>query len=534
MVSLLEGIPYDVLLQVALFAASDASLGPPSALPSLLLTNKRMFRDLSVDASPQLYASLFHRHFDPPKFFPTARGIVPATTLAREYVARYKVLRRSRLASWRDEEFLDDMRCALRMVCESEGLNEVHLAAHNFPTSLLVLAETRLPGGGASEAKSLIVWLLSLTLSRADIALISVERLDRILSLLHGFVVTSTTASQNHWFPDLTTFFRHPIAASPIHRSRHLVHPSQTAQALAHHFSAVQPCFAAMTVIFALQEMCPVAIPPHLPLTRAIALANNLNGPTQEDMHEFQSFRTPLFADAIPRNPFTGTFTIPGRCLSHDPGFQSIFGAEGEVAHPYRPGAFAGLWKGSMMYCKSDNSDEKEFFNRRPIEVLVKAYHCFAPRQALPLSNDEKGFNSFPFQPWDMQNVEDLQALLEQHHYVEVTHNTNGSGSSDLPTRQLPTSPVFNPSSEIVDTILFGETTDDYDQAWKGFRYLGRVHKDGLVLLKRKPKQAAEDYLGVNLFEGRLRFGRTLVGRWRHSDDTTARGIFALATDLPS
>jgi hypothetical protein len=166
MASPLDVIPYDVLLQVALFTASDASLGPPSALPSLLLTNKRLFRDLSVDASPQLYANLFHRRFDPPKFFPTSRGIVPATTLAREYVARYKVLRRSRLASWRDEELLDDMRCALRMLLESEGLNEVHLAAHNFPTSLLALAESRLPGGGASEVKSLIVWLLSLSLSR--------------------------------------------------------------------------------------------------------------------------------------------------------------------------------------------------------------------------------------------------------------------------------------------------------------------------------------------------------------------------------
>jgi hypothetical protein len=31
------------------------------------------------------------------------------------------------------------------------------------------------------------------------------------------------------------------------------------------------------------------------------------------------------------------------------------------------------------------------------------------------------------------------------------------------------------------------QTTHDHDEAWKGFRYVGRIHKDGMVYLKREP-----------------------------------------------
>ncbi|KAG2005673.1 hypothetical protein CC2G_002060 [Coprinopsis cinerea AmutBmut pab1-1] len=540
MASRLESIPYDVLLQVAFFTASGSVLGPPSSLPNLLLTSKALYRELNVTACPHLYARLFHHQFDAPALFnPTPFGHPASTTLALEYVARHKLLRRSRLSSWSDQDLLGDMRCALRMILESDGTNESQLALDNFPEQLLALAEAHLgPDSGevgSQELKCLLVWLLSMSLSQRDISRISSERLEHLCLLLLRFTVPASHPSQILWFSELVTFFQCDSVASTSSKKPQCGyldgHPSSGILSLSHPFSVLQPSFPAINVIFAMKECRPILIPPHLPETRAIALANQFTGPTRQDLREFQRCRTPLFADSIPRDNFSASFTLPGRSRSHDPEWYHLFGREHPgprlTAPHLRLGAFAGLWKGSMMteVTQEDATESSGLMNRQPLQVLLKSYHCFSSYTPLLSRSGDGSFNSFPFEPFDDSQTNDFERLLDQHHYLESESVEN---QEDGATRERP-SRRKEPMPPIADTILCGETTDDHDQAWKGFRYVGRVHKDGLVLLKRKPKNQSEEYLGTSLFEGRLLNGGTFVGRWRNSLERQGpRGIFTL------
>lgn len=128
-------------------------------------------------------------------------------------------------------------------------------------------------------------------------------------------------------------FFRDSVAPSQVPR------PS-TPSNLHRYFqpySVLQPCFPAINVLFAMRENCPIIIPPEVPEPQAIAL------------REFRDCRTPLFADAIPRDNFSASFTLPGRSKSHGPEFHRLFGQGWGTEEDSHPGAFSGLWRGSMM-----------------------------------------------------------------------------------------------------------------------------------------------------------------------------------------
>lgn len=248
MVSRLESVPYDVLLNVAFFTTYDRVIGSPSNLPSLLLTSRALYRELSVGTCPHLYSRLFYHQFDTARTF-TNNGT--STILANEYVARHQLLHRSRFRSWSSDNLLGDLRCALRMVIESDGVNELHLAAANFPEQLIGLTEAYLPESTDSkhsrELKHLLVWLLSLSISRGmcfsgpylrvkeasiliatpsysgDIAKISSERLEYVCLLLHRFamVCVSLVATDSHvsltvYVPDIGSPQPHLLRRSGI------------------------------------------------------------------------------------------------------------------------------------------------------------------------------------------------------------------------------------------------------------------------------------------------------------------------------
>ncbi|TFK29130.1 hypothetical protein FA15DRAFT_664445 [Coprinopsis marcescibilis] len=539
MSSLLETVPYDVLTQVAFHTAAGSIFGPPSSLPSLLLTSRTLYRELNPKACPQLYARLFDRQFDSPTLFTWDSCPATSTTLSDEYIARQRLLRRSRMATWSDESLLRDMRCALRMVIESDGTNEVSLAVDRFPEQLLCLAETYLSDNGENdsrELKCLIIWLLSLTISRGDITKISPERQGSLCFLLKPFTVEAASVDvQTVWFSELATFYRDSIAPS---RPSNLGQVNELPSILFGsplHLSVLQPCFPAITVICALKEATPILAPPTLPETRAIAVANQLTGPTQEDLHEFNNRLTPLFADPVPREHSSTSFTLPGRCRSHDPEFYGLFGLEDENvtggSRTYRSAdTFSGLWKGCWLL--ESNDEGIDFELRRPMEVSIRSYHCFSAVSDVPqlLSEDPLDMTVFPYHV-SSESHDDFERLLEQHHYFEESESV---GESEQLQRVEETSEGGSDpqdsrgnSRHIVDTILFGETTNDHDQAWQGYRYTGRAHADGLVILKREPKNRAEEYLGIAVFQGRLRFGGSLVGSWRGST-AQQQGIFTL------
>lgn len=107
------------------------------------------------------------------------------------------------------------------------------------------------------------------------------------------------------------------------------------------------PLSSAIILTFAIKEIVPLVIPPHLPQTRAAALVANRSGPTLVDMQATLQCKTPLFADT--RSEFdlgNHTLGIPNARL-HDPEFCML--ARSNDIFAYLPGTLSGVWEGSYL-----------------------------------------------------------------------------------------------------------------------------------------------------------------------------------------
>ncbi|KAF9458704.1 hypothetical protein BDZ94DRAFT_74376 [Collybia nuda] len=97
MAATLGTIPQEVLEHIAFFSATQAFLGPPSALVPLLSTCRRIHSRLSINANHHLYANVFAHKFD---IAPVIRRLGPDRTtpyiLARELQRRCFYLKRIR------------------------------------------------------------------------------------------------------------------------------------------------------------------------------------------------------------------------------------------------------------------------------------------------------------------------------------------------------------------------------------------------------------------------------------------------------
>jgi len=121
-----------------------------------------------------------------------------------------------------------------------------------------------------------------------------------------------------------------------------------------------EPSSATIILTFALNEVFPLAIPPHLPESRAIAIVTHRSGPTMEDLRAVASCRTPLFAD-IPCGPkakqlSSADILDPDHKFEYDTEFCRSLRLSYDLArsskYPYYiPGTFTGTWEGSYMVC---------------------------------------------------------------------------------------------------------------------------------------------------------------------------------------
>ncbi|RDB17639.1 hypothetical protein Hypma_001088 [Hypsizygus marmoreus] len=73
----LDTVPQEVLEHIALFSATDSFLGPPSSLVPLLLTNRGVYKRLSIHSNHHLYARVFAHKFD---IGPIVRRLGPERT----------------------------------------------------------------------------------------------------------------------------------------------------------------------------------------------------------------------------------------------------------------------------------------------------------------------------------------------------------------------------------------------------------------------------------------------------------------------
>lgn len=136
----LETVPQEVLEHIAFFAATDAFLGPPSALIPLLVTNRKIHSRLSITSNHHLYAHIFVHKFD--LVHPLRRlgvGRTTPTVLARELQRRCMALKRIRerldanictsssVRDWGRESLHSLLFHVYLLMLENEGKNELQL-----------------------------------------------------------------------------------------------------------------------------------------------------------------------------------------------------------------------------------------------------------------------------------------------------------------------------------------------------------------------------------------------------------------------
>lgn len=166
--SRLGSVPQEVLEHIAFCAATRDLVGPPSGLHPLLLTCQNVYRTLSLEANPYLYARMFSSKFDTRSVFRRLGPHVnPPRVLAIElkkrwiYLKRIKARTDSRIrhpeVAAADQS--DLLWFAYLMMLENDGKNEQQLL--DYAEMDVWLMEYWFDGDGASLAAHMIfqrVW----------------------------------------------------------------------------------------------------------------------------------------------------------------------------------------------------------------------------------------------------------------------------------------------------------------------------------------------------------------------------------------
>ncbi|KAJ3569117.1 hypothetical protein NP233_g5268 [Leucocoprinus birnbaumii] len=570
MASSLEFLPSDILHQIAHQATKNSfpALGTRQIL-SLLLTSSTLYQTLNLKSCPHLYADIFRSSFDTYALLKRFKFQVTDSVLANELVVRCQMLRRIRRHNSSSSALRDDLWTALWMVYESDGRNEFHLGDACLPEYLLGLLKRwdHDAENTSQELRSLVIWLLCFTLKQQHIwSLVPDAK-----ATLHRLLLPYSRNSPAHAPVVSINNFSPPSAARVHSRDRSITRTQVTQdRALQSEFrlqhqrrfkhgiepidrygrkwvpNCPDPTSAAINLLFSLKETEQLAIPQHLPETRLIALATQRSGPTQEDVRKIRGYKTTLFADMIspgcqcPNRGSDSQYLDGKRSQGMDLEFQrTVWGEEGvkEVkALSVTCGTMSGVWEGFFMQIApfsglpgptpGDASDEEQephhepqdFICRKPMQSMLVEYVCYA--DSCPKSSVTG----------DVSELKDLPKLcletqdgfeLDGRKYERFAENSE-EGSPEEEIR------------EPVDIVLLGETIQDHDQAWGGFRFAGRVRKDGSIILKREAKEdGADAFAGTWNFEGKLHFGTVFVGTCAPSTSTpntspAIRSIFSM------
>ncbi|KAJ7756331.1 hypothetical protein B0H16DRAFT_1371645 [Mycena metata] len=508
MLSSLDHIPHDVLHHIALLGATPG-YAPPVDLCCLLATCRAIYEGLNIHTSPHVYAGIFKLKYDAT----VACSQRTDSSLASELVQRCRALRRCRHLDLSLPGLRQDLWTLLWMVVE--GGSRVPLCEARLSTFIIELAQYYLredvrPHG---ELKSLVIWLFCLGVSRDDISLQNPEVRSTLVALLRPFVSTSVPP-----FTSPPPSFA--VVFDPLHPADEAL-MRYNLQICSPHLPP--PASAAIILIFALKEAMVLQIPYHIPATRAIAMAQNRIGPTAEDYTAFQHAITPLFSDVrapAARRP-SGTTTTTLNSMP-DPWISELLVPEHPTARDgaaHLVGSLSGVWEGAMMVSSVSTGNDPEtfapsdFLCRTPMQCELAEYFCFPP--CTPLTLDGHAPSSESVVPRDLPSNFELSP--ETFAYEKFA-------GEDLEHQR---------SRPILDHVLTGHTLQEHEDAWAagGFNFTGRVHDDGVIVLTRRPKNDDSEVSEKWTFEGRLRYGTTLVGTFRSSSDGLCgvHGIFSMS-----
>ncbi|EGO03021.1 hypothetical protein SERLA73DRAFT_158683 [Serpula lacrymans var. lacrymans S7.3] len=512
MPSYLESIPLDILQHIAYMCVAETPFEPMVTILQLLLCSRTLHHSLSIQSCPELYAHLLSH-------------------LWTIYV----------------------------MVLESDELNEAQLKTADISHFITELVRHRLHQDVATsgwplenQSNAIMIWIACLSLSTEHISQLKIEERNELLSLLRPIAMVSSK------YPSIALYDTYPHTAADAtnpDQAMLIKTPSQSYERrggfleYSQQFILSSPSLVsgAVFLTFALKEASVLQVPTHLPINRAAALAAQRAGPTMEDYAVMTRSRTPLIADSFPlkfsnlqsgdASSNSDATSQPSRSSVHDEDFYRI-------AHPFRPlhlpvlrsyvpGSLTGRWEGTYMVSSLtllDNATHRppnfstlpDFTSRHAMQCELQEHLCFPPCVPFPRSGDD--FLNMPVQ-WDqdVHNRLDSQKGTEFCH-ARITQNFQYepySSNTSVHARRDP-----------LDIIITGETTQEFNQAWGAFRFIGRVRlSDGWVVLRREPKHAGDEGLGTWIFEGHVLYRRALVGKWRSNrttDHPGVEGIFSL------
>jgi hypothetical protein len=283
------------------------------------------------------------------------------------------------------------------MILENDGLNNAQLLAAGFPEFIMTFAKAHLPGDDTTyspeyEISALTTWLLCFTLSHRR----------RFRSLRHRLLLTSYRGRRSGLChnsggnPRVTLSFCHPRhgkysifktshtnellldqnSSAGINISRQSSESDESSHGIADNVisdpeldirqvvyisqrpspECPDPSSAAIILTFALNEAVSLAIPPHLPENRAVALVTHRSGPTMEDFRAVASCKTPLFADIRRGRKTKQASTIgvmhPDQRVNDVEFCKALrlsYDLVRSSARHYVPGTLTGTWDGSYM-----------------------------------------------------------------------------------------------------------------------------------------------------------------------------------------
>ncbi|KAF8626646.1 hypothetical protein AX15_004739 [Amanita polypyramis BW_CC] len=535
----LETVPSDILQHIAYLTSSAPTPTPPSDLLALMLTNSGLYRQLNTLASPHLYAELFRTKFDFSGACCPWRTGLADSVLAGDFVQRFKALRRGREMDLSSERLHEVLWAALWMAVENDGLNEKHFSSVNFPAYTIELARQYLNGRSGNhlqnrvEIQSLIACLLCYTFTEERLAAIPREIREELLNTLRPLTNSGNMfkrpfqynsclkRQQENNSGDAESFPCVLSEWSAIHAAREGFIECGTSET-----HTPSPLSSAIILIFAIKELAPLAVPLHLPETRAAAIAANRSGPTLIDFQATIRCKTPLFADVcVGVEPMGKASMLKfSRNEFHDPELHMLVRGHSKgsapVTSPYLPGTLSGVWEGSYLVSSlgkmTSATSIDDFVCRKPMQCAITEHLCYLPHQTLPHFADE--FFGPGVSPRHIRVTEDGVEIDSRNYCYEKLVPAGNAES----TRK-------RKYSDALDIFLHGETLEDHEQAWGGFKFAGRVRGDGSIFMKRQPKYEMDDNLGTWYFVGQVRYGSAFVGQWRSSlSPDRVQGIFSM------
>ncbi|KIY44866.1 hypothetical protein FISHEDRAFT_77086 [Fistulina hepatica ATCC 64428] len=474
--SSLEACPGDILEHIAYHCASSPFEFPDNLHP-LLRSSPVIWRTLRVQSCPQLYANIFLCNFDLTAFCRRHRCLrhmsadVSNSELAVELLHRHTLIRRLRRGLTVTSTLGDDLRAALRLVMESDGLNEAHLSQCDASDSLVKLLNVGV--NISDECRAMMMWFLCLTLSHLDVKNKSKEAQNALLMSCRDFIITKSQIPPTRAsYPWLEASDERSFVAQP----------------------SLDASYPAIAMTFVLEETLPVEIPPHL----LNGDGGTGGGAQLQDYLRFTGYRTPLFGDSRPKidkstpDPFSAL--DHRRSELHDNTEVEMFASKPArtlaLGGMLRPGSLMGVWEGVYMMAsnaastgtgpKKDFSEREDFYCRKPMQCIITEWYCQDPAECLP----ETDFDN-PSTQWIPAKLVPSEAGLR---YASNVYKYQAS-SSRTPSPSPAASDYV--SGRDMDWVLTGTTSPKHSNAWGGYKYVGRVMSDDTIELIRQPTDLA-------------------------------------------